>query len=610
MFKTESDSVTNVHKRWSFTRISFSSYKISFVVSIISILSIGLLINLFYIETKNLFELLHELNKNNTRNVYEHKYYPWPIAGIVLGFISHYIDFFLLNKTPANKMTKVLHVSAFANMLWCLFLVFGLISNIIFAKNEQVFGYILQGIFLSSSLRFGIFTSVFGASILKSLAIIFIQPIIIILGIVPLEYYHSIFLDPYGIIFGVTITGLGLLWILLSDRAGRPHLKSTFKILQAFILAWTENRTDLIEEIIESKAHRKHIKTKILRFIAENKELEFFIVLPDIHPGPFMSVGGSDLPYTLFNHFSNKSMILHSISDHSMNIPSKRAVLEYIKSISNSEMIEISSKCTLPIQRKSENSTVTAILFGRVGLVFLSNAPLGMEDISENVKTELEEFSYNIGIDTLLVVDSHNAMGKKLDNTDNKNMIELGKKCLLELKNSEQHDFKIGYSNSFQLSEDLSRFSDLGKAGISVLVLEFEKQNYIIGWIDSNNMKNGLREAIISKLSNENIKILEICTSDTHEKSGKRTNQGYYAFGDITRMDKVEEIFSKLINIAIGSIKHLSSIEFLSTNSNIMVMGTNQFDQYSSALDKAMKYTKICLGLTFSLVVFMLIITR
>jgi putative membrane protein len=54
----------------------------------------------------------------------------------------------------------------------------------------------------------------------------------------------------------------------------------------------------------------------------------------------------------------------------------------------------------------------------------------------------------------------------------------------------------------------------------------------------------------------------------------------------------------------------ISTFELLSTESSIRVMGKNQFDDYSFALDKSMNITKIFLVITFALFVIMLIVTQ
>ena len=77
-----------------------------------------------------------------------------------------------------------------------------------------------------------------------------------------------------------------------------------------------------MERFTESRSEQQIVKTLIGRF-TNNMGDPVNIILPDIHPGPFNPIGGSNLPYVLFTAFSRKAIVLHSISDHSLNIPSK-----------------------------------------------------------------------------------------------------------------------------------------------------------------------------------------------------------------------------------------------------------------------------------------------
>ena len=46
----------------------------------------------------------------------------------------------------------------------------------------------------------------------------------------------------------------------------------------------------------------------------------------DIHPGPFSPVGGSDIPHQIYKTMNSSAMVLHSVSDHSLNLPSQQDV--------------------------------------------------------------------------------------------------------------------------------------------------------------------------------------------------------------------------------------------------------------------------------------------
>ncbi len=106
----------------------------------------------------------------------------------------------------------------------------------------------------------------------------------------------------------------------------------------------------------------------------------------------------------------------------------------------------------------------------------------------------------------------------------------------------------------------------------------------------------------------EGYDIIEICTSDSHSTSGKRNTKGYYTLGDITDETKIINIFRQLVKLSHESISD-STYEINISESQVMVMGNDQFDDYSNALEKSFKVTKIFLAVTFVIYIAMLLIT-
>jgi putative membrane protein len=593
------DSVSNIHRRWSLTRINFSSYKISLTISLISSLIIILVFDHFYLLV-NLIQLA-----------------VFTITGISFLIFSYFLDLFLLRKTPVNKMSKILHVSAFSSLLWLLIVILGYLTFIIFQKDLPSKGYLLEGMMLAIGLRIGIFTSVFGANLLQAIKTAIIQPIVFLFLIIPSSIFIEIFSDVVALSFGLILIGLGIGWTILADRAGRPNLQSTFALLQAFLSAWTENKVENIEKILLSKSKNELVGTFIVKFT--NKHHNLYWVLPNIHPGPFKEIGGSNLPYQIYNYFSQKAVVFHSPSDHSLNIPSKGEVLEYLKSLSNTQKtLDYGSTCSIPIQIKNKKATVTGIIFDNTPILMLSFAPYGMEDIPEEISKELETYSKNEGFKRLFIIDSHNAMGKKIGKSENEELLAAGKTCLKILKKSPQYRFKIGLSNTNEIKNHIVFGEDIGKSGLSIILIDVNKNDdnnsnhnnqYVIGWADSNNMKSGLREYIIKFLEQKGIRMLEICSSDTHENSGFRTSEGYYPFGHITKFETIADHYHKLIELAYKKLE-VYRYEVFHIVSTVKVMGTNQFRDYSNALDKAMNLTKKFLIITFGVILLMLLVTN
>jgi putative membrane protein len=539
------------------------------------------------------------------------------IIGISFIIFSYFLDLFLLRKTPVNKISKILHVSAFSNLLWLLILILGYITFIIFQKDLPPKEYLLEGMMLAIGLRIGIFTSVFGANLLQAIKTAIIQPIVFLFLIIPSSIFIEIFFDVVAISFGLILIGLGIGWTILADRAGRPNLQSTFALLQAFLSAWTENKVENIEKILLSKSNNELVGTDIVKFT--NKHHNLYWVLPNIHPGPFKEIGGSNLPYQIYNYFSQKAVVFHTPSDHSLNIPSKGEVLEYLKSLSNTQKtLDQGSTCSIPIQIKNKKATVTGIIFDNTPILMLSFAPYGMEDIPEEIRKELETYSKNEGFKRLFIIDSHNAMGKKIGKSENEELLVAGKTCLKILKKSPQYSFKIGLSNTNEIKNHIVFGEDIGKSGLSIILIDVNKNDdnnsnhnnqYVIGWADSNNMESGLREYIIKFLEQKGIRMLEICSSDTHENSGFRTSEGYYPFGHITKFETIADHYYKLIESAYKKLE-VYGYEVFHIVSTVKVMGTNQFQDYSNALDKAMNLTKKFLIITFGVILLMLIVTN
>jgi len=586
MGKSDSNSVSVIHKRWSFTRVNPSSYKLSYLISLLGgAVVIVLTCTSILVGTSIL--ILHL------------------VLGLAATTGSLFLDYYALRGTSLNNIKKVFHVSAFSNLLWALTIFLGIVSHTIFSKTSIPSSYVIEGMLLAVGMRIGIFVSVFGAGITRAVFSAFIQPVVFLLAFVPLAFYAYIDSIITGIIYGSVFIILALAWARLADKAGRPEVKSTFNVLQAFLAAWTENSSERMEEIAEARANKEKVTTYIARFRLINSQVS--MILPDLHPGPFNPVGGSNLPYLLYSEYSRNAIILHSVSNHSRNLPSKSEVHNYIRTLSQ---VTVSQRCdtsTVPLQSRVGKSTATGIIFGDIAMVILSMAPEGMEDVPESIRIALERYSSHLGLKHILVVDSHNAMGEDLKKSDSEALLSAGKNCLKELINAPQYEFKVGFANMDDISCNPTHLNEeLGQSGLATIVFEVNGNQYVIGWADSNNMHNNLRDNVITKLARNGIQTLELCTSDTHSTSGKRTRHGYYALGNISKHEDIAEIYLQLSKKSIEKATS-ARFELASSVSMIKVMGKRQFDDYASALNRSMNITKIFLAITSAVFVTMLI---
>jgi putative membrane protein len=227
-----------------------------------------------------------------------------------------------------------------------------------------------------------------------------------------------------------------------------------------------------------------------------------------------------------------------------------------------------------------------------------------MEDLPDLIREKIEQYSKEQGFSDIMIVDAHNALGKKIPSEEETILTDLALSALKKLKSQQYHSYKIGYANSMN-SE--FKIIELGGAGIGVINFQINNENHLIGWSDSNNLVNGLRERLVEDLNEEGLNMLEICSSDTHSSSGKRTRQGYYALGNVTSYDDIFRAFKEISQKAISSTTS-STFSFLDSYSQIKLMGSDQFDNYARALDKSMNITKISLAITVVMYIIMLVI--
>lgn len=563
----EIDDVSNIHNRFSLTLVNPSSKYFSLVVSMV-VASVTVL--------AVYFGYLGNLG-------FEENWYRLPIVLGVLSLTQ------LLDSRFAKKKeySKSLHSSLFGNMLWTVTLLIGILSSIVLSKDLELF-FITFGLLLFASFRIGIYTTVLGASLKKALAICLIQPLAMFLVLIPQDLWISILSEPIGLGYGISFIIIASAWSFVTDRAGRPGMESTHKTIQAY-LASQGNDFDDAEMLMEERSTETKINTSQIKFSTQNGQKEFRMVLPGIHPGPYHPVGGSNIPYQIYKNLASSAMIMHSISDHALNLPSRNEVEKFLKDLEKSKVKEEGMQCTEPVTVQINKARVTGLLFGNNPLLFLSLSPQGMEDLPSYMKTEIVQYANNRNYSRTLIVDTHNAMGEEISKEDGEDMLKAAKLCLDTLITKESFSIEFGYANTDEMDVWTE---DLGMGGLGIVCLKINEKKYFLGWADSNNMENGVRERITDIFAKRNYQLIEICTSDTHYAPVKpRNRNGYYQLGLITSADKLAKWFFEIAKSAENNTAS-AKFEILENESNVKVMGKGIYEDYSKALDNSLKITK------------------
>jgi putative membrane protein len=560
-----SDDVSNIHNRFSLTLINPASHYFSLVGSLVIAAVITAIVYFGY-----------HLDSDEI----------WFRIPAVIGILAltQLID---KHFTRKKEYSKSLHASLFGNMLWIAVLLMGLLASVVLTKETSLF-FVTYGMFLFASFRIGIFTTTLGASIKKAWAICMVQPLAMFLVMIPYDMWSSMLTNPMAIGFGSVFLIIASVWSVLTDRAGRPGMESTHRTIQAYLASQGNDFTEA-EEIIEQRSYKTKVSTSQIRLRSSKGDTEFRMVLPEIHPGPYHPVGGSNIPYLIYKNLGSSAMIMHSISDHSLNLPSKNEVENYLKNLDKSIVKEEGLVCTEPVTVQINKARVTGLLFGNNPLLFLSLSPHGMEDIPNYMKKEIEQYAKNRNFVRILIVDCHNAMGAEISKEDGEDMLKAAKSCLDSLMTKDSYPIEFGYANSDSMDVWTE---DLGMGGLGIVCLKINDKKFFIGWADANNMENGVREKIVENFTKSGYQLLEICTSDTHYAPVKARNRnGYYQLGLITGAEKISKWFLEIANNA-ESKTTSAKFEILENETDVKIMGEGIYEDYSKALDNSLKITK------------------
>ncbi|MEM0287543.1 MAG: DUF2070 family protein [Nitrososphaerota archaeon] len=404
---------------------------------------------------------------------------------------------------------------------------------------------------------------------------------------------------PLGVIL---ILSMYLTLIKVQHSGLKRFNTPTFDILKAFLVSWTDGNPSDLENILLNTATDNTIDTKVIT-IENSKKLA--IIIPNVHPGPFYPVGSYNLTERLHNAFLKKGydhcFVLHGIVDHTYNIASTSDVDTYLSQLAENDNFVPMQNITTPITLTKNNVTVTSISLGNVPLIIISSWPFGGEDYPPKF-TRSADIIMRKDSQLFAIVDAHNSIGKDPDDEKQSTLLELITECLSKGKDAQSHTPYCAFTTYYPRHTDpLS--SDIGNGGIGLLLLQLGNEKYALISIDANNAVNEVRQAIESKLESLNIKLLELCTSDTHFNAARiRNGKGYLLLGEITKPETIADIIHKMATTLIQALEP-SKIKFSNVKNTVKTLNEDVFKKFQILIRESLQLLKaesvILAGITF-----------
>jgi len=405
-----------------------------------------------------------------------------------------------------------------------------------------------------------------------------------------------------GFLFTLVFAAFAALWvrIVIAPFARNFH-ENGLVLLHALLDAWAgwsrraRDNTSLGTLQMEAFFAR-HGRARTVRFDAlllrqlDAKKILWFA--PELHPGPYADLGGSDLPSkaaSALSALADEVGTFHGSSTHDEN-PTGREQLAKIfarvpPALSATEALDTASR-SMVVERAG--TTVTAQRIGGTIVLAATRAPKSSDDIDLAVGREVRAAVERTGVSRAILLDGHNCVDEDLGRTEygTPEARALEEACVAAAKESAKlrgGALRVGAASARQDLERRKEFA-IGARGIMVTVVASgdHKTAYIL--IDGNNLKRGLRAEILRAVQ-RSVEHAEVFTTDNHAVN---TTMG--ADNEVgSRTDNVPLIkeIARLTDEAVADLKPAEAVTASAEVEGVQVFGPGLALRISTTINAA-----------------------
>jgi len=391
------------------------------------------------------------------------------------------------------------------------------ISGIIFLAAITVISYFLLLVFIAA-LKVDIFK---GA-------------LITAIFVATYGYFTIEKISPLTIILGYMLTILAALVIRGRISSIRLGSVNGLELINSFAMSWMDRSSYAFDDLCKKIGQPSELNVSIHEFKGDKDKISTIIV-PYIHPGPAKSIGSGELPSLIYGILSeHRPLVLHGVSDHSLNIASRQDTRDLVRLIE-----QTITTSTTPFT-KLDNVGYTESHEGKIKLSMyeFSGNKLGFiskEDSTEDLPTQITHMVN----DSLDLIDRHNTLCDQTSAQYTADQVRILTQMIDKAISKPLTNFSIksvGYAN-----RRLDAL-DIAPGGISALVLNGDRKIAFIS-IDANNLSCGLNKKIEKAVKNMGYEFCEVTTTDNHWNSGiTRKEPGYYTGGSLSANELLESV--------------------------------------------------------------------
>lgn len=461
------------------------------------------------------------------------------------------------------------------------------------------------GAFLAWGFELVVINGAFLRNTLESLLVAALHSVPIMLLVL------SVSLGEYVIpvVCGLVVLAIATSFPVIIDRVKTKNGVSSLGILRAFLKTWVEHEPAELEAYFSMYAKRDSVITDVI--IAQAGQRRVVIVLPGIHPGPFSPVGSYNLSELIYGQLrgpDTTQVVLHGTGGHERNVPTNRIASDYAAEISKfvrTQKVTGKNLMRGPLHSKIGITNVTTLAFGDEILAIVSKSPYRSDDLDPATVMDAFEAGSELGV-RAMVVDAHNSVDGE-DGPQERITRDDWKGILNDTLHLKEEEFQIGAANSEETG--FRHGSDISDGGISVTIFATQEAKNVLVSADSNNAISGLRERVAAELTSQGMKLLDLCTSDTHKLAARNlTNRGYYALGEQSDPNTIIACVKDLVGLADGRLTGCD-LKIGRILSEVPLIGAESLDDFATLTKNAISMTKKYAKVLLLVLVLLLAIT-
>ncbi|MCL4357198.1 MAG: DUF2070 family protein [Candidatus Thermoplasmatota archaeon] len=346
--------------------------------------------------------------------------------------------------------------------------------------------------------------------------------------------------------------------------------------------------------------NRRNTDIDSLTFIDSDGKSDFSMVFPYIHPGPFGSVGSSDLPERIEKYMGNthgEVMVFHTATTNSDNCAGEEDIENLGKAIDLAiEKGKIQEQMSEMGSRVVDGVRIDVKRFGNTAMVAFNPESRSFDDIlyEEGIRFRQSIFQ-KTGIRTF-IIDGQNGFVRGAREIEDLSPFENTVIDLLE-KDVPNEKIEVGYASGNR--RDI-RF--LAAKGIQIAVFHHSDKKDCIMLTDSNNITREMEE-MIRNIALKYCSSFVVYTTDNHVVNSGTLDMNPLNSRDEATVNFIEDLIRKA-----ASAKKEYIVKYSTASVEVSTGNRNTYQELMDFVFISLKKAKIYAGVTVFLTFFIPIV--